>query len=175
MQLSESEQFAVLWTKAQPTVSAYVSSLVPNFHQAEDVLSQVAVTLVRKFHHYDPDRPFVNWAIGIARFEVLKCRRTWARDRHVFSNDMMDEIGEVFQEMAEELDGQRKVLHQCVEQVQGRSRRVLQMRYFDDLKAAEIAERMSMATGAVRVLLHRVRNAIRKCMERRITETSVER
>ena len=34
MNLSSSERFAVLWTKAQPTVSAFVSSLVPNFHQS---------------------------------------------------------------------------------------------------------------------------------------------
>ena len=43
------------------------------------------------------------------------------------------------QELAEELDGQRNALHQCLDQVQGKSKRALKMRYFDDLKPAEIA------------------------------------
>jgi RNA polymerase sigma-70 factor (ECF subfamily) len=174
MNLSSSERFAVLWTKAQPTVSAFVSSLVPNFHQAEDVLDQVVVTLMRKFDQYDQDRPFVNWSIGIAKFEVLKHRRTMARDRHVFCDELVQDISEEYEEMSLELDHRRQVLTQCLDQVEGRGKKALQLRYFDDLKPAEIAERMRMAAGAVRVMLHRVRAAIRKCMERRNGELRAE-
>ena len=92
MQLNESEEFAVLWTKAQPAVSSYVSAMVPHFHQAEDVLEQVVVTLVRKFDSYDRTRPFANWAIGITKNEVLKHRRKQATDKHVFCDELVEEI-----------------------------------------------------------------------------------
>ncbi|MFK5924759.1 MAG: hypothetical protein QM496_21485 [Verrucomicrobiota bacterium] len=34
----------------------------------------------------------MNWARMIARFEVLKFRRSMARDRHVFREDLMDQL-----------------------------------------------------------------------------------
>ncbi len=93
--MNDSEQLTVEWTKAQPVVAAYISSLVPDFHDAEDILHQVAVTLVQKFDQYDRQRPFVAWAIGIAKYEVLKHRRKIATDKHVFGNDLVEQI--VFQ------------------------------------------------------------------------------
>ena len=97
-----------------------------------------------------------------------------ARDRHVFCDELVQDISEEYEEMSLELDHRRQVLTQCLDQVEGRGKKALQLRYFDDLKPAEIAERMRMAAGAVRVMLHRVRAAIRKCMERRNGELRAE-
>ena len=67
-----SEQFTLLWTKAQPVVAAYIGSLVRDVHDAEDILHEVALVLVRKRDQYDPSQPFARWAIGIAKRQVLK-------------------------------------------------------------------------------------------------------
>ena len=48
-------------------VAAFVLSIIPDFHQAEDVLQQVAVVLVREFGQFDTSRPFLPWALGIAQ------------------------------------------------------------------------------------------------------------
>jgi len=165
-----SEQLARLWTKAHPTVAAYVGSVLPDLHQAEDVLQEVAVTLVRKFDQYDPQQPFVGWAIGIARNEVLKSRRTAVTDRHVFADDLLGRIAAGYQGMAEELDARRRALRECVGEVGGRARRALDLRYAQGLKPATVAERLGMTGGAVRVLLHRVRSALRDCIRRRLKE-----
>lgn len=168
MSANETEEFAILWTKAQPAVSAFVSALVPNFHEAEDVLDQVVVTLVRKFSTYDRERPFVNWAIGVARFEVLKHRRSRANERHYFCDELVAEICSTYQEMSLELEEQKQFLRECLEEVRGRSRKALQLRYFDDLKPAAIGEALGMNSGAVRVMLHRVRASIRQCLEKKL-------
>jgi DNA-directed RNA polymerase specialized sigma24 family protein len=42
----------------------------------------------RKWDTFDPATDFMRWARVIARFEVLKFRRTMARDRHVFTDDL---------------------------------------------------------------------------------------
>jgi len=69
------ERFTLEWTKAQPTVAGDISSLTPDFHQAEDILQRAALALIRKLDEYDREKPFVVWAIGVARLEVLKSRR----------------------------------------------------------------------------------------------------
>ncbi len=172
MLMNESEQLALHWTKAQPIVAAYISSLVPDFHQAEEILHQVAVVLVRKFDQYDPDRPFVAWAIGMAKYEVLKHRRRVATDKHVFADDLLEKVGQTYGEMAGQLDDRREALALCLGEVRGRARQALELRYVDDLKPAAMASRLGMTAGAVRVLLHRVRAGLRDCIGRRLGEAA---
>ncbi len=61
-------------------VAAFVLSIIPDFHQAEDVLQQVAVVLVREFGQFDTSRPFLPWALGIARTWLLSRVETWLGD-----------------------------------------------------------------------------------------------
>ncbi len=166
--LDQSERLAQLWTEAQPTVAAFIASLVPDFHQTEDILGRVAVVLVRKFDDYDADQPFVPWVLGIAKYEVLKARRTKAIDRHVFSEQIVERIEATCERMAVELSPRRQLLRECLKFVHGRARRALELRYVDDLSPPTIAERLEIGDGAVRTLLHRTRVKVRDCIERRL-------
>jgi RNA polymerase sigma-70 factor, ECF subfamily len=168
--MQDSERLAMLWTKAQPYVAAYITSLVPDFHRAEDVLQQVAVILVRKFDQYDPTQPFLPWALGIARRELLKQQRQQARDRHVFSADFAEQLSAVYEKMDGQFDGYRQTLADCLRELDERARNALDLRYSDDLSPAVVAERIEMTPGATRVLLHRARESLRHCIQRRLKE-----
>lgn len=172
MDLHQSEQCAALWTAAQPTIAAFVRTLTPDFQQAEEVLQRVAVMLVRKFDEYDPKRPFAAWAIGFAKNEVLYYRRQQATDKHLFDDDLVEKIAITYERLVEEVDPIREALGNCVEELEGRSRRVIELRYGRGLSSGEIAAKMKLSSGAVRVLLHRVRAALRQCIERRVGELS---
>lgn len=162
----QSEQFAALWTQAQPVVAAYIRTLLPDFHQGEEVLQRVAVVLVRKFDAYDASKPFVPWAIGFARFEVLRYRRDHATDRHQFDSDIVERVAELYQSDEIDFSSFRGALRSCVGKLQGRNRQALLLRYTQDVAPTEIAKEMGMTPNAVRQLLHRVRASLRKCIER---------
>ena len=166
----QSEQLAALWTQAQPVVSAYIRTLLPDFHQAEEVLQRVAVTLVRKFEAYDSDKPFIPWAIGFARFEVLRYRRDHATDRHQFDSDIIERVAELYESEAVDFTAWRAALQTCVSKLQGRNRQAILMRYTQNLAPKQIAESMSMTPVAVRQLLHRVRASLRQCIERAVAK-----
>jgi RNA polymerase sigma-70 factor (ECF subfamily) len=166
--MDRNEQLAMLWTAAQPVVAGYIRSIVRDFHQSQDVLQQTAVALVRKFDDYDPDRPFATWAIGIAKLEILCHQRTHAMDRHQFSETLIGQIGEEYERVSAQADRSSEALLSCLEQVVGRSRRALELRYRENLKPAQIAAHLRMDAGAVRVMLHRARVALRQCIERRL-------
>ena len=161
----QSEQLAVYWTQARPTVAAYVASGIRDFHQAEDVLNQVAVTIVRKFDSYDTEAPFVNWAIGIARFEVLKHRRNAATDKLVLGESIISSLADAYQELSPELDERRSLLKFCIDKLRGNGRKALELRYFKDRKSAEVAKQLKISPGAARTLLHRTRAKVRHCIE----------
>ena len=168
-------ELARLWTGAQPAVAAFISSLVPNFHDAEDVLQRVAVAVADKFAEYDPSRPFTAWAIGVARYEVLYRRRQFATDRHVFDSDAVVRIADAYESMADRFDDMKAALNGCMGEVAGRSRKILELRYRHELAPAQIAERLRMKPNAVYVALHRLRGSLRDCVERKLADVSPKR
>lgn len=168
MQPHQAEQFAALWTAAQPTIAGFIRTLIPDYQQADEVLQRVAVTLVRKFDQYDTTRPFTAWAVGVAKYEVLYFRRERATDKHLFGDDIVDQIAIRYELLAEDVDPVRDALRACLEQLQGRSKRVIDLRYRRGMKSSAIADEMTLSSGAVRMLLCRVRETLRRCIERRV-------
>ena len=174
MDQKTSEQLARLWTESQPVVSAFILSVIPDFHQAEDVLQQVAVVLVREFDRFDVSKPFLPWALGIARNLALKSRREVARkSRYVLSESLLDQIQTAFQENEDTWVAIRTVLRHCLHKQPEKVVELLQWRYAHDLKPNEAALRMGITSGAVRAMLFRARQSLRRCI-RRSTQGAVE-
>lgn len=162
-------QIARLWTQAQPVVSALISSAVIDFHDAEDLLGLVAETVVTKAGEYEPQRPFVAWAMGIARYRILQYFERRRTDRHVgFDDETLGLLAEAHCELAEEASARLAALRTCLGQLQGKGKRILEMRYLHDHRSGWIAEKMGMTPGAVWTLLHRVRKALAECIDRRL-------
>ena len=71
----------------------------------------------------------------------------------------MEQIAVRYEDLAEEVDPVRETLSKCVEQLKGRSKRVIELRYRRGMKSSRIAEEMTLSAGAVRMLLCRVRKS----------------
>lgn len=162
------QELAVNWTKVQPAVAAFITSLVGDFHQSEDLLQKTAAAIVVKYDSYDPSRSFVAWAIGVARHEVLMHRRGLARDRHVFDDDIVARVADAFTELESEYDPLKQALSHCLDKVTGRPRHILDLSYAAELSPAQIGQQLQMKPNAVYVALHRVREALRDCIQRQI-------
>ncbi len=168
MEPHQTEQFAALWTASQSTILAFVRSLIPDLYQSDEVLQRVAVALVRNFDRYDTSRPFGPWAIGVAKYEVLYFRRERATDRHLFSEALIDQIASRYEQLTTEVDPIRKALEHCVDELQGRSKQVIELRYRDGMKSNAIAKKIKSTSGAVRMLLSRVRAILQRCIEEQV-------
>jgi RNA polymerase sigma-70 factor (ECF subfamily) len=165
---------AVEWTRAQPTVAAFISSLIPRFHDAEDVLQRTAASLVTKYGDYDPDRPFVGWAVGIAKIEVLRYRQERRRDRVAFDDEGIAAVASTFDEMSPQFYDMREALRSCLDRLRGRAREVLELHSVHEMEPSQIADHLGISVNAVFVALHRARATLRSCMEQRLV-TSKDR
>ena len=164
----DSEEFVSLWTASQPGVAAFVSSLIPDFHAAQDVLQETARILVTKFDQYDRSRPFIAWAIGVARGEVLAYRRRQATSKLVLDDAALEQLASVYPHIAGDLGPLAAALEICLGQVKGKPRRLLELRYEMDFKPAQMAQHLQLSVNSVTVALHRIRQALRECIESRI-------
>ena len=158
-----------LWTLAQPTVSAFVGSMVREIRDRDDVLQEVAVAFMNSFASYDPARPFMAWVIGIARNQVGLYLRRKGRDRLVFDPGTMDRIGQAFAEVQPRDVRMLDYLEECVESLDGRARKLCELRYERDLKPAEIGPRVDMSANGVAKALQRIREMLRECVEKKAT------
>ncbi len=165
---ADQERFTSLWTQAHPSIAGYVAALVPERSAADDVLQETALTLLRTFAEYDPSRPFIAWAMGVARIAVLTRRRDHARARSRFSAPAAVALAEAWQELQPVADDRRHALAECLRGVAGRGRELLALRYEQDLPPQDIAPRLGMTAVAVRVALCRLRAGLHACIEKRL-------
>ncbi len=161
-------ELTVCWTKAQPIVAAYIRSTVPDYHQAEDLVQEVAEAVASNFERYDRQRSFVGWAIGIARHKIADHQRKRTRDRHVFDSEALDAIARAYEADGTELDGMKEALEKCLQETRGRARKLLEMRYTREMSPASIAGKLGVSINLVAVTLHRTRVALGKCIQSRV-------
>lgn len=165
---SHTQHISALWTRAQPAVASYINALVPDFHAAEDILQAVAVLVVKKFDKYDPSLPFLGWALGIARYEVMHYRRSKAREKLMFSGEIIELLSDSFEDQEQHSKDIRRAVAQCLERLSGRSRELFQMRYSQEISVNDMADRMEMKPNAVSVTLLKCRQALRKCLSTKL-------
>jgi RNA polymerase sigma-70 factor (ECF subfamily) len=161
----QQERFTQLWTQAHSTVACFVHTSIRERGQAEDLLQEIAMTLLRKFADYDSTKAFLPWAMGVAKFAILGSRRDHARSRLVFDETLLERIANTFLEIAPAQREEEALLDVCLTKLDPKARRMVRLRYYDSLDSGEIARLLGKSEVAVRVGLLRIREQLRKCIE----------
>lgn len=162
-------RLTLLWTSAQPMVAAFIGSMVPNHADAEDVLQHTAYDIATNFEQYDPDLPFIAWAIGIAKYKVLNYRRDTSRSKIVFNDAALEQIASVYTDDADTLSEQSRLLSKCMDKLSGKGRSMIELRYTQNLKPAAIAKQIGASANTVSNALSRIRETLRNCVKKQQT------
>ncbi|MHC2068192.1 sigma-70 family RNA polymerase sigma factor [Bremerella sp. T1] len=163
-------QFTRLWTEAQPVVSQYVESLVGDAWAARDIVQNTSVALLLKFSQYDPSRPFLAWALGIAKFEILSNRRDLARSRIVCDDELLEQYTAAWVEISPQVADEALALRSCVAKLESKQQELLRLRYVENMNSDAIAGQLGRTATSVRSTLHRIRIALRRCIEGQLRE-----
>lgn len=168
--MDRDERFVMLWTKSQQTVAGYIHSLVPDHAKADDLLQEVALVLFKKLDQFEEGRPFTPWAIGIAKNFILMDRRSYARSKIKFSNEMVDILAQSYEGMVDEMDHRIEALRKCMKVLSAIQTKVLKLQYVKSLSTEEIALQIGKAPVATRVLLSRCKAKVRECITSRLQQ-----
>ena len=134
----------------------------------EASIQDVAIAVLESFGSYDPSRPFVAWAVGIARHAVADSLRKRARRPIRLGEAAADALAAAVIEVSD-TERQRLVhLSDCIRELDGRAREVCDLRYRLDLSPARIGELLGIQPNTAAKALQRVREQLRECIERRI-------
>ena len=172
---SELGRLAPLWMRSHSVITAFIHGMVRERHDVEDLVQQVAETCARKFQEFNGEdglQAFKSWALTIARFEVLRYYKQQKRASIGFSSDTIEMIAAEFKRSDDFSDDRLDALRNCLNRVTDRSKQLIEMKYFRDLTAVQIADRLGLSSGAVRVALCRTRESLATCIKNQLSKVN---
>jgi RNA polymerase sigma-70 factor (ECF subfamily) len=116
------------WPRAQPAVSAFIHALVQDRAERDDVLQDVAIAVLESFGRYDPSRPFLPWALTIARHEVFDSLRRRRRRPVPFSPEAVASLAGAVADVSEVERARLAHLPECLAELNGRAREACEIR-----------------------------------------------
>jgi len=159
----------LLMTQHQRRIFSYIYTLVPNRHNAEDILQETSLVICEKFADFEQGTDFVAWACQIAYWEVRRARQKFARSKVVFDQDVVDAIAETSGVMAEEVSQRHEALAQCLQKLHPRDRELVLTRYEPGSGVEEAAQRSGRSLEAAYKALGRIRKLLLDCVSQRIS------
>lgn len=158
------------WTQVLPVLTAFVMSSVRDRQHAEDIVQEVGAAVSANFTEIPDGVSFNAWALSIARNQIHKRYRSDQRDKHIFKSDALEALAGAYERLSESSDDMRAALDHCVEQLPDRSRNIVELRYKQDQRVDGIAAMLGSSANAVSGVLFRVRQALKKCIEKRMAD-----
>jgi RNA polymerase sigma-70 factor, ECF subfamily len=148
-------------------VYAYAAYRLGHGPDAEDVTSTVFENALRYLDTYDPSKGEpITWLLGIARHCVARL----VAGRHAATLEL-DEAAASTEFEGETIE--RLSLDAALQELGGRDRELIALRYGADLRASQIAEIAGMTTNSVDVALHRALARLRAVIESQEDEENV--
>jgi len=163
----DKQEYLRRFLSAESALRGYILTHLRDFDLAEDVLQQTALVLWEKFDQYDPARPFLAWALGVARLEVFNARKRSRTSRSLLQGDLDDMVVGEYLRLESELSRRRQALRHCLQRLPESMTGVVKLRYEQGSSLDQIARTVGKSLAAVKVILHRARLSLSDCVRLR--------
>ena len=145
------DDFIRLFSRHEGSVRAFVTSLLPSFEGVDEVMQEASLAMWKKFEQFDPDRPgskFIDWAFMIARYEVLRYRRSKATDRLLFTEDVLELLATEAEELATDQPLRHRALQDCLGRLQVSQLELIRVAYADGVSIQDAAGKVGRTPTA---------------------------
>lgn len=159
--------FTQLMDYYKDTIYFMLLKMTGNSIDAEDLTIEAFGKAFKNINKYTPDYAFSTWLFKIASNNCIDHIRK--KKKNVLARDQNEEIDEykINKEVASEnnsdpeekyIKGQKaELMREVVEKLKPRYRKLIELRYFDELSYEEICETLDLPIGTVKAQLFRAR------------------
>jgi RNA polymerase sigma-70 factor, ECF subfamily len=163
--------YAALLRQHQTQLFGYIYSLVRDLDDADDLFQQTSLVLWDKFDQFDCGKSFINWACGVARYEVLNFLRTRSRKRLYFSDELNLALVEAHESLEQErLEERRSALAGCMNKLRQKDRELLEACYERSASLPDVAREWRRSTHSIHNSLRRIRRVLFECVQRGLAQ-----
>lgn len=166
------QEYVSLITQHQWDLRRFILSLMPGSPDVDDVLQETNIVLWEKRKRFTPGSNFLAWSTTIARFQVMRFRGMARRFQTMpFSDEFVRDLADVM--VAEESERHlMTALEDCLGKLGERQRTLLEIRYTPGRSVKDYAAERGTTAEVLRVTLHRIRQALRRCVENTLERQS---
>lgn len=164
--VDQNEHFLRLFMHHEPQLRAFVRACLPHSGDLDEIMQEVSIVAWRKFSTLVDVSQFAPWVCVIARYEILKVRRSRARDRLVLDEDLIERLAE---EGAEEMPLRKRqlaALDDCIAKLPDQQRELALTAYSPETSLRSLARRLDCTEGSLYQSLARIRQKLAECVER---------
>lgn len=164
--------FCAAFIQTQHQIYRYCLGLVVHATEAEELLQRTGITLWERWEEYDPQRPFLSWALGIAHNHVRNHIRMRIRaGRQVVLDDaVLDTLATTFETHEPTLAHQRQAVQACLERLPMKQRELLERHYAHEQPIEQVANEVAMSVEAVYKAVARTRRNLYECAQRALRQ-----
>jgi RNA polymerase sigma-70 factor (ECF subfamily) len=132
-------------------------------------MQETSLALWKKFPEFDPQRDFFRWACGVAYVAVLRFRRSHAKDKLWFNDDLLELISNDLLERKDTRELRRQALGECMKKLDPRERRFIDARYSAGSSVVRVAQEFGRPANAIYRALSRIRDKLFDCINRTVS------
>jgi RNA polymerase sigma-70 factor (ECF subfamily) len=164
------EAFGELVRIHEGWVRGFLRARIRDWAAADDLAQDVFVTAFRRVKTFRGDSAFDGWLRGIA----VNHLRNFARKRRELCLGGPEELQVLIEREAGDFlgagdeSGALEALRQCLGRIDGPSRALLDERYVEGRSVRELAERSGRGYSALTMQLHRLRELLADCVQRKL-------
>lgn len=159
--------FAILYRRYVQRVYSYSLSRTGNVQDAQDLTAQTFLAAMKALDTYEPRGMFSAWLLAIARHKAADLFRG---DRDHLVLDETGEADSILPDLTEAVDAlvierlRMEEVTALLTRLNPDRAEALRLRYFGELKLREIAQVMDKSEGAVKMLIARGLDDLRKML-----------
>jgi RNA polymerase sigma-70 factor (ECF subfamily) len=167
-QRGDHRAFAALVEMYQHAVYGFLRARVLEPADAEDLCQEVFLRCYLGREKLQRAHTVGSWLIGIARNLLREHVRRQHRRREVAWTELCLELDALMSEQEGPHDDALAYLPNCLASLGQSAREAIDLRYRAQLRMAAIAERLKRSEGAVKLLVHRARAALKHCLDQKL-------
>jgi RNA polymerase sigma-70 factor (ECF subfamily) len=159
--------FEQIVLRHQGAVYGYLRARVLQPIDAEDLTQEVFLRCYVARGRFDDTSLVRPWLFGIARNLLREHVRKQKRRKEVAWTELCLELEELSPLEHDEYDDFLGFLPGCLQSLGQSARQALELYYAARLRLAEIGEQLRRSEGAVKLLMYRSRQALKRCLDHR--------
>jgi RNA polymerase sigma-70 factor, ECF subfamily len=158
-------RFLRLLVSSERELFRYVSALVPNVADAEEIVQDTAVELWKKFDQYDTQQPFTPWACRFAINIVKQWVASRQRWKSLLERGLAEELVNRRDQLRPQFENRLSHLDQCLKKLPSEQRGIVEAYYFRRHSIDAIAAETRRSAESIYKTLQRIRLMLRQCIE----------
>jgi RNA polymerase sigma-70 factor (ECF subfamily) len=159
------DRFLRLLTQNERRLDGFVLALLPNWHDAEEVIQDTKLRLWQQFAEYDPTKDFGAWACTVAYYQVLAVRRRNQTKCAMLSEQFVEAVAAKANKVSSLAVDREDAMMRCLRRLSEAKNALLRRCYAGGETIVQVALQLGRTTESVRQELLRIRRTLHRCID----------